>query len=105
MGSAMFSAAGPVFKELDSKRNDPTLSDEIRAEYEDLGAGYVGDPLMEINIALYDLANALPASIWNQCGKRGDEAKLLKRINANLAEEKNDERRGSSSIRFLGALE
>jgi len=86
--SAMFSAAAPVFKELDSKRNDPTLSDEIRAEYEDLGAGYVGDPLMEINIALYDLANALPASIWKQYGKRGDEKKLLKRINANLAEAK-----------------
>jgi len=79
----------PLFNELDKKRNDVKLSDEVRSEYEDLCQGYVGDPLMEINIAMYKLAKELPESVWNEYG-HDDTTKLLERINDNLRGTKTD---------------
>lgn len=81
--SILFFLVLPIFQELDKERKDQRLSEEIRSEYEGLCQGYVGDPLMEINIAMYELANALPESIWNRYG-HDDMAKLLERVQENL---------------------
>ncbi|KAL3774920.1 hypothetical protein ACHAWO_004006 [Cyclotella atomus] len=64
LGIIMFSLLG-LFRELDNKRQFGKSHDD-RMEYEALCQGYEGDALMELNIAMYRLANKLDESIWKQ---------------------------------------
>ena len=41
-------------------------TDEIKQDYESLCGGYIGDELMETNIAMYKLSRTLPESIWKE---------------------------------------
>ena len=54
-----------MFQKMDRKRQFGK-TEEDREEYEALCGGYEGDPLMELNIDLYKLANKLDESIWEQ---------------------------------------
>jgi len=64
--AAIESAILGNFNKLDEKRRDEKLSKEVREEYEALCGGYAGDELMEINIAMYKLAQKLPVDVLNQ---------------------------------------
>ena len=72
----------PVFKILDKKRRE-TTSEEERDEYDALCGGYEGDELMEMNIAMYQLANKLPSSIWAEYD-HDDLEELAVRIKSNI---------------------
>ena len=54
-----------LFNELDKQRRNGE-TEEIKKEYEALCGGYEGDELMEINIALYRLAQSVPETIWKE---------------------------------------
>merc|ERR1719464_907711 len=72
-----------MFNELDNLRNNGT-TEQIKQEYEMLCGGYVGDELMEMNIAMYELAKTLPESIWNEYADHSTMKLLSKRINKNV---------------------
>ena len=71
-----------VIHELDQERTNGK-TEEIRQDAEALCAGYEGDELMKINIAIYRLAQSLPESIWNEYDHNSMK-ELLDRILANL---------------------
>lgn len=50
------------------KKRQLGKTEEERLEYEALCGGYEGDPLMEINIDMYHLANKLGPDVWDQYG-------------------------------------
>ena len=66
MGAIMAGLLG-IFQKMDRERQFGKTK-EYREEYEALCGGYEGDPLMELNIDLYKLANKLDDSIWKQYG-------------------------------------
>merc|ERR1712178_199433 len=55
----------PVFSALDTVRREAKTKQE-REEAEALLGGYDGDELMEVNIAMYNLAQKLPKEVWAQ---------------------------------------
>ena len=69
------------FKELDEKRRNGE-TEEIKEEYEALLGGYEGDELMEMNIALYRLAQLMPETMWNEHSGQDGIAALTERIQA-----------------------
>jgi len=71
-----------IFKELNKQYMDGTAPQQIRDEARAMMLGYTGDPLMEINIAMYHLARELPAEIWEEYGDKLSE--LAKRIYRNI---------------------
>jgi len=54
-----------LFKSLQKTRIEGKTEQE-RSEAEALCGGFVGDELMEINIAMYNLARKLPAELWSE---------------------------------------
>lgn len=68
-----------LFNELDKKRRNGK-TEEIREDYEALCGGYEGDELMEINIALYKLAQLMPKDIWKEYIGENGMAALTERI-------------------------
>ncbi|KAL7549106.1 hypothetical protein ACHAWF_012374 [Thalassiosira exigua] len=64
MGALFFSILN-TFKAVDKKRRTENTQ-EIREEYDALCSGFEGDELMEINIAVNQLANKLGSDIWQQ---------------------------------------
>jgi len=71
-----------LFNELDKQRRNGE-TEEIKKEYEALCGGYEGDELMEINIALYRLAQSVPETIWKEYkGNPNAAAELAERITA-----------------------
>merc|ERR1712238_595364 len=77
--------------ELDEQRRNG-LSDEIKTDYEALCGGYIGDELMEMNIAMYNLSRTLPESIWMEYTNDDLMMKqLAERIQKNLKEDKKKE--------------
>lgn len=69
----------PVFNEIDEKRRNGE-TEEIKKEYEAIGGGYEGDELMEINIALYNLAQSLPKEIWKKYAGENGMSTMVTRI-------------------------
>jgi len=72
----------PLAQELNKKRTTGKTQEE-RDEYDALSKGYVGDELMEINIAIYKLAQQLPASIWSEYSNDTLD-QLANRIQSNI---------------------
>ncbi|KAL9178428.1 hypothetical protein ACHAXT_003758 [Thalassiosira profunda] len=71
-----------LFRSLDKKRREGK-TEQVRSEYDALCGGYEGDELMEMNIALYRLANTLSSSVWDQYDH--DQLHLLaERVQMNL---------------------
>lgn len=62
----------------DRRRNGET--EEIKEEYEALCGGYEGDELMEMNIALYQLAQSMPKEIWKEYFREDGMTALAERI-------------------------
>lgn len=50
--------------------------------------GYTGDPLMEMNIAMYKLARELPVKIWEEYDDKFSD--LAKRIDRNVTNATDD---------------
>ena len=71
-----------LFSKLDKQRRKGK-TEQIRTEYDALCGGYEGDELMEMNIAMYYLANKLDSSVWEQYGHE-NLRQLADRINQNL---------------------
>ena len=71
------------FKTLDKKRRDESLSKEERDEYDHLLGGYIGDGIMEVNIAIYNLAQKLPIDVWDEYDHKSLKD-LATRIEMNL---------------------
>eukprot|EP00535_Pseudo-nitzschia_heimii_P004227 CAMPEP_0197188312 /NCGR_PEP_ID=MMETSP1423-20130617/17592_1 /TAXON_ID=476441 /ORGANISM="Pseudo-nitzschia heimii, Strain UNC1101" /LENGTH=986 /DNA_ID=CAMNT_0042640113 /DNA_START=112 /DNA_END=3072 /DNA_ORIENTATION=+ len=69
----------PLFRELDEKRQNGETK-EVREDHDDLGGGFEGDPLMEMNIALYQLAQRFPKSLWEEYNHKNGMAALADRI-------------------------
>lgn len=86
----------PMFKELDEKRRNGNTEEE-RTEYCALCSGYEGDELMEINIAMYQLAQLLPKEIWLQYN-HSTLGKLASRIQSNI-----DGKTSDVPVEFLAA--
>jgi pyruvate,water dikinase len=78
----LFFAVLPLFKELDKERREGK-TEQRRSEYDALCSGYTGDPLMQMNIHIYDLANKLPKKVWEEYTHE-DLPKLATRIQQNL---------------------
>jgi len=77
----------PLFNRLNQVRMSGKTEKE-RAEANDLLGGYEGDPLMETNIAMYNLARALPGDLWSEYNGRLPE--LAARIAKNARGELSD---------------
>lgn len=71
-----------MFGELDEQRRNGT-TDEIKEEYESLCGGFVGDELMQMNIAMFRLARKLPEETWKEYD-HAQMKQLSERINTNL---------------------
>mmetsp|Transcript_116628 Transcript_116628/g.341362 ORF Transcript_116628/g.341362 Transcript_116628/m.341362 type:complete len:919 (-) Transcript_116628:50-2806(-) len=71
----------PLFNSLNKARLAGKTEQE-RAEAGILLGGYEGDPLMEANIAMYQLAHKLPTAVWS--AYKGRLSDLATRIAANL---------------------
>jgi len=69
---------GVTNKVDEERRNGKT--EEIKEEYEALCGGYEGDELMEMNIALYRLAQSLPKAIWDEYKGENGTTALAERI-------------------------
>ena len=63
-GCINFCILGAISDLDEHRRNGKT--DEIKQDYEALCGGYIGDELMETNIAMYKLSRTLPESIWKE---------------------------------------
>ena len=87
LGGVMFGIL-PTIQELDKGRLHGK-TEEFRLECEALTAGYEGDPLMEQNIKMYELAQALPLSIWSEYDNSTFK-QLANRIQDNLDGKLND---------------
>jgi len=81
LGLIMF-AIMPTFRAIDKKRRDGK-TEEIRSEFDALCGGYEGDELMEINIAMYNLAHMLDSSVWQEY-EHDQLDELAQRIQMNL---------------------
>lgn len=68
-----------LFNKLDQKRRYGK-TEEIREDYEALCSGYEGDELMEMNIALYKVAQLMPKEIWKEYIGENGMAALTERI-------------------------
>mmetsp|Transcript_29137 Transcript_29137/g.44050 ORF Transcript_29137/g.44050 Transcript_29137/m.44050 type:complete len:460 (-) Transcript_29137:770-2149(-) len=81
MGGVMFGILPTMNKLDEGRRNGKT--EELRQECEALCGVYEGNPLMEENIAIYQLAQTLPLSIWAEYDNSSFD-KLAERIKDNL---------------------
>lgn len=70
-----------VFKSLDDIRRNGNTEKE-REEADALCGGFVGDPLIELNGDMYNLARQLPAELWNEYD--GRLCDLAERITDNV---------------------
>ena len=70
-----------IFKEL-GKQHKHGASQQIRDDAAAMMLGYTGDPLMEMNIAMYHLARELPSDIWEEYKDKLPE--LAERIQRNV---------------------
>jgi pyruvate,water dikinase len=70
-----------IFKEL-GKQYTNGETQQIRDDASAMMLGYIGDPLMEMNIAMYHLARELPENIWEEHEDTLPE--LAKRIHRNV---------------------
>ncbi|KNC79273.1 hypothetical protein, variant [Sphaeroforma arctica JP610] len=70
-----------VFKEL-GRQNKAGETQQIRDEAAAMMLGYKGDPLMEMNIAMYHLAQSLPVELWAEYDDKLDD--LSDRIQRNV---------------------
>lgn len=80
-GIVFFSVAS-LFAEVDKQRRNGA-TEEIKEEYNALCGGFEGDELMEMNIALYNLAGKMPHGIWkeyNNSGSKNNAEALVERI-------------------------
>jgi len=76
-----------IMKELNKQcRHGETQ--ELRDDATAMMLGYTGDPLMEMNIAMYHLARELPAGIWEEYEDRLPE--LAERIHQQVVDDTND---------------
>lgn len=78
----IFAGILKLSQSMDRKRQFGKTEEE-RLEYEALCGGYEGDPLMELNIAMYHLANKLELDVWKQYGFDKMPA-LAERIKKNI---------------------
>jgi hypothetical protein len=78
---AAISVIIPLFKELDTARRTGK-TETARADADALCGGYDEDELMQINIALYQLARKVPPGVWAEYDGRLDA--LAARIETNL---------------------
>lgn len=76
-----------IFKEL-GKQYREGATQEIKDEATAMMLGYTGDPLMEMNIAMYKLARELPVNIWEEYDDKLSD--LAKRIDRNVANSTDD---------------
>jgi hypothetical protein len=79
-GCINFCILGAI-SDLDEHRRNGS-SEEIKQDYESLCGGYIGDELMETNIAMYKLSRTLPESIWMEY-EHNTMKKLADRIKKN----------------------
>jgi len=93
IGSLMGSGL-KIIKDLDEvRRNGAT--EQIREDAEALCMGFDGDELMEMNIAMYRLAQLLPSKFWDEYETLESMKDLAKRIQA--------EKKGDLPPAFLNA--
>merc|ERR1712084_206236 len=76
-----------IFKEL-NKQLVGGKTQQIRDEASAMMLGYTGDPLMEMNVAMYRLARELPAKIWEEYDDKLSE--LANRIYRNVVSAADD---------------
>lgn len=55
----------PTFQKMDAQRRTGKSKKE-RDDADAMCGGFEGDDIMEMNMSMYDLANKLPVSIWNE---------------------------------------
>ena len=70
-----------IFKELGKQLKDRETQ-HIRDDAAAMMLGCTGDPLMEMNIAMYRLARELPAKVWEEYD--GKFSELAERIHRNV---------------------
>eukprot|EP00928_Gymnodinium_smaydae_P043420 TRINITY_DN29092_c0_g1_i2.p1 TRINITY_DN29092_c0_g1~~TRINITY_DN29092_c0_g1_i2.p1 ORF type:complete len:919 (-),score=113.21 TRINITY_DN29092_c0_g1_i2:86-2842(-) len=79
---AIMAAIMPLFNSLNKTRLNGKTTEE-KDEADALLGGYEGDPIMEANIAMYELANKLPSKVWSEY--KGRFSELASRIASNLS--------------------
>jgi len=72
----------PVFRNIERIRREGKTEEE-KQDADALLGGFVGDPLMEMNIDMYKLARKLPSSVWKEYN--GRLADLAEHINQNVS--------------------
>ena len=76
-----------IFKELSNLQKHGTTQ-QIRDDASAMMLGFTGDPLMEMNIAMYRLAQELPPDTWKEYDEKLPQ--LAERIDQNVSGEMDD---------------